>query len=236
MSVYYAIRPAQPGAHLFHVICRVERPDPRGQCFMLPAWVPGSYMIREFARHVIRVTALAGDHKLDVRKLDKHTWQVEPTAGPIELVYEVYAWDLSVRAAHLDDTHGFFNGASVFMLPSGFEREPCEVDLLPPEGAAVPRLAGRHGACARRGTRRLGFGRYRAANYAELIDCPVELGTFALGRFEVNGVTHEIAVTGRVPRLDMDRLTTDLARLCAGHVRLFEPKTRTQLRSSAISF
>jgi predicted metalloprotease with PDZ domain len=226
MSVYYAIRPAQPGAHLFHVVCRVERPDPRGQRFMLPAWVPGSYMIREFARHVIRVTALAGDRKLDVRKLDKHTWQVEPAARPIELVYEVYAWDLSVRAAHLDDTHGFFNGASVFMLPSGFEREPCDVDLLPPEGAQFQAWRVVTALAPARGTRRLNFGRYRAADYAELIDCPVEMGTFALGRFDVSGVTHEIAVTGHVPRLDMDRLTADLARLCAGHVRLFEPKTR----------
>lgn len=193
---------------------------------MLPAWVPGSYMIREFARHVIRVTALAGTRKLAVHKLDKHTWQVEPAAGPIELVYEVYAWDLSVRAAHLDDTHGFFNGASVFMLPSGCEREPCDVDLLPPEGAQYRRWQVATALSPGRATQRHGFGRYRAADYAELIDCPVEMGTFALGRFEVFGVEHHIAVTGHVPKLDMARLTTDLAHLCAGHVRLFEPKTR----------
>ena len=77
-----------------------------------------------------------------------------------------------------------------------------------------------------RGTRRLGFGTYRAANYDELIDCPVEMGTFELGRFEVLGVPHEIAVTGRVPKLDMERLTVDLARVCEAQIRLFEPRSK----------
>ncbi len=59
MTLHYAIRPANPAAHLFHVVCRVERPDPGGQLFMLPAWIPGSYMIREFARNIVRISALA---------------------------------------------------------------------------------------------------------------------------------------------------------------------------------
>ena len=60
MPTHYAIRPADPAAHLFHVTCRVDQPDPAGQLFMLPAWIPGSYMIREFARNIVRITALAG--------------------------------------------------------------------------------------------------------------------------------------------------------------------------------
>ncbi|MGE5161709.1 MAG: M61 family metallopeptidase [Betaproteobacteria bacterium] len=226
MSTHYAIRPADPAAHLFHVTCRVERPDPAGQLFMLPAWIPGSYMIREFARNIVRITALAGGRKLALEKLDKHTWRAAPARGPVELAYEVYAWDLSVRAAHLDETHGFFNGTSVFLLPIGLEHEPCTVDILPPAGDRCADWKVATGLAPARGTRRLGFGTYQAANYDELIDCPVEMGTFELGRFDVLGVPHEIAVTGRVPRLDMDRLTADLARVCEAQVRLFEPRSR----------
>ena len=134
MTIFYAIRPASPAAHLFHVTCRVERPDPQGQRFMLPAWIPGSYMIREFARHIVRISALAGGRRVALKKLDKHTWRAPP-ASQIELAYEVYAWDPSVRAAHLDETHGFFNGTSVFLLPLGLQHEPCTVDILPPAGA-----------------------------------------------------------------------------------------------------
>ena len=71
MTIHYAIRPANPSAHLFHVVCRVERPDPAGQLFMLPAWIPGSYMIREFARHIVRISALSADRKVRIAKLDK---------------------------------------------------------------------------------------------------------------------------------------------------------------------
>ncbi len=101
MTLRYAIRPANPAAHLFHVICRVERPDPDGQLFMLPAWVPGSYMIREFARNIVRISALAGGRKVAIEKLDKHTWRAAPCRGPLEVACEIYAWDLSVRCGVL---------------------------------------------------------------------------------------------------------------------------------------
>ena len=222
MTIRYAIRPAQPAAHIFHVTVTVAHADPAGQQFRLPAWIPGSYMIREFARHVVRLTALSGDRKVAVRKLDKHTWRCAPVDGEVTVAYEVYAWDLSVRAAHLDATHGFFNGPSVFLQAVGREEDDCRIDILPPAGVRGWRVAT---ALRRaRGTATGSFGTYLAANYDELIDCPVELGDFALGRFDVLGVPHEIAITGRVPRLDMPRLTSDLARVCATQVRLFEPR------------
>lgn len=221
---HYAIRAADPAAHLFQVVCRVEKPDPEGQLFMLPAWIPGSYMIREFARHIVRITALAGDRKVALVKLDKHTWRAAPVKGPLEVAYEVYGWDMSVRAAHLDQTHGFFNGTSVFLLPIGHEHMACRVDILPPEGDRYRNWRVATGLTAARGTRRMGFGSYVAADYDELIDCPVEMGEFELGRFDVLGVPHEVVVTGRVPKLDMERLTQDLARVCETQARMFEPR------------
>lgn len=226
MTLHYAIRPTNPAAHLFHVTVTVERPDPAGQRFMLPAWIPGSYMIREFARNVVRVTALAGDDKLDIEKVDKHTWRVAPARGPLTVAYEVYAWDLSVRGAHLDETHAFFNGTSVFLLPLGYEHDNCLVDLLPPAGRRYAEWKVATGLTPARGTRHGDFGTYIAAGYDELIDCPVEMGTFVRGAFDVFDVPHEIAITGRVPKLDVKRLTADLARLCAQHVALFEPRTK----------
>ena len=230
MTVRCAIRPANPAAHLFHVTVTLENPDPAGQRFLLPAWVPGSYMIREFARHIVRLNAMASDRRLRVEKLDKHTWRCAPTHETITLAYEVYAWDLSVRAAHLDDTHGFFNGGCVFLLPLGRECEPCRVDLLPPEGRRYAKWRVITGLAPLRSKghaiARGDFGAYVAADYDELIDCPVEMGTFVHEEFYVLGVPHEIAITGNVPRLDLPRLTADLARLCAAHITLFEPRQK----------
>lgn len=226
MTVRYAIRPAQPGAHLFHVTVTVDAPDPEGQRFMLPAWIPGSYMIREFARHIVRATALAGTRRVALEKLDKHTWRAAPVDGELTLAYEVYAWDLSVRAAHLDDSHGFFNGPSVFLLPLGKRAEPVTLDILPPEGRRYAKWQVATGLAPARGTPRGSFGTYVAADYDELIDCPVEMGTFERIEFTALGIKHAIVVTGRVPKLDGKRLAADLQKVCEAQIRLFEPRTQ----------
>jgi len=223
-AIRYRVRPADPHAHLFEVELEVDDPDPAGQRFALPAWIPGSYLIREFARHVVSIDARAGGRRVALEKIDKHTWQAARCRGPLALRYRVYAWDLSVRGAHLDASHGFFNGTSVFLRVLGREAEPCAVAILPPEGGAFAdwRVAT---TLTRAGARPWGFGGYRAADYDELIDHPVEIGRFARVDFEAAGVPHSVAITGRHDA-DTARLAKDLARICEAQIRLFEPRTR----------
>lgn len=225
-AIQYRIQPVNPFAHLFLVSCVVETPAPDGQCFFLPAWIPGSYLIRDFARHVVSMRAEANGRPVKLTKRDKHTWQAAPIpkGQPLELTYEVYAWDLSVRGAHLDQTHGFFNGTSVFLGVCGQEEAPCVVELLPPDGEAYtawrvatalePALGHREEA------KPYGFGAYRAANYDELIDSPVEMGEFSLASFEAAGVPHDIAITG-VHDCDFGRLTADLKKVCEWQIAFF---------------
>ena len=132
--VHYTIRPHDLALHLFEVVLTIARPDPEGQVLSLPAWIPGSYMIREFARNIVQIRAEVDGSKLRLTKLDKHTWRVARCAGPLRVVYQVYAWDLSVRAAHLDQTHGFFNGTSVFLQVHSQQHLPHVVELQPPAG------------------------------------------------------------------------------------------------------
>ncbi len=219
-AVRYRIAPFDPKAHLFEIACDVADPDPAGQRLSLPTWIPGSYMIREFARNIVSIAARCGAAEVELTKLDKHTWQAAPCDGPLTVSYRVYAWDWSVRAAHLDETHGFFNGTSVFLCVAGREHEPHDVEIAPPTGRAfrgwrvattLPELdAERHG-----------FGTYRAADYDALIDHPVEMGTFRLERFDAAGVPHEIAYSGVIPNLDAERVNADLAVLCAAQITFF---------------
>jgi predicted metalloprotease with PDZ domain len=224
-AIQYTIVPKDPAAHLFAVTVTVNTPDPEGQQFVLPAWIPGSYMIREFARNIVQIRAQSGAKKIPLDKLDKHTWRAAPCDGPLTLSYDVYAWDLSVRAAHLDQTHGFFNGTSVFLRVVGQEDVPHVADIRRPEGdeysawriaTALPQLK----------AKRYAFGTYIAANYDELIDHPVEMGTFALATFKAHGVPHDIVITGQVPNLDMVRLTEDLKKICEKQIAFFEPRTK----------
>ena len=224
-TIHYTIVPKDPAAHLFAVTVTVTKPDPEGQVFSLPAWIPGSYLIREFARNVVQIRAESGGKKVALTKVDKHTWLAATCDGPLTLRYEVYAWDLSVRAAHLDQTHGFFNGTSVFLRAHGFEDLPHVVDIVRHEdpayrawrvATALPELK----------AKRYGFGTYIAASYDELIDHPVEMGEFALTTFKAHGVPHDIVITGRVPNLDLPRLAADLKKICEAQIALFEPRTK----------
>ncbi|KAF0809154.1 hypothetical protein A167_02068 [Alcanivorax sp. S71-1-4] len=217
--IHYRIQPLRPEAHLFAVEIQVPSPTPEGQAFAMPAWIPGSYMIRDFARHVVAFEADCNGEPLGWHKLDKHTWQLAPASGAVTVRIEVYAWDLSVRGAHLDTSHGYFNGSCVFLAAKGFEDQPCEVDILPPDGSTgatwqiatgMPRVSGDA----------LGFGRFRADNYDALIDYPVEMGHFTHATFEACGVPHQVVLSGR-HRTDMARLCRDLKPICEQHIRLF---------------
>ncbi len=228
-TVHYAIRPADLALHVFEVTLTIASPDPAGQVVSLPAWIPGSYMIREFARNIVQIRAECNGRKLRLAKLDKHSWRAARCDGALVLHYQVYAWDLSVRAAHLDQTHGFFNGTSTFLQVHGQEALPHVVEILPPDDAnGSAAFAGWRVATSLRElkARRHRFGSYFADSYDELIDHPVEMGEFQLIRFEAHGVPHEMAVTGRVPNLDTVRLAADLKKMCEQQIALFEPATR----------
>jgi predicted metalloprotease with PDZ domain len=221
-AVRYTIVPHDLAGHLFNVTVTVANPAADGQEFALPAWIPGSYMIREFARNIVRIRAEADGAAVTLTKLDKHSWRAAPCSGPLTVHYEVYAWDLSVRAAHLDRTHGFFNGTSVFLRVVGQETTPHQVDIQRPADAAARtwRVAT---SLPEQGAKRYGFGTYVAADYDELIDHPVEMGDFALATFTAHGIPHDIVISGRVPNLDMPRLQADLQKICETQIAFFEP-------------
>ncbi|WP_042272137.1 M61 family metallopeptidase [Paraburkholderia heleia] len=225
--IRYTIVPKHPAAHLFEVTLTVEDPAPDGQRFMLPVWIPGSYMVREFARNIVALRAFndAG-RKVRVTKTDKHSWQAAPVKGALTLRYEVYAWDLSVRAAHLDDTVGFFNGTSVFLAALGHEEAQHAVDIQRPDGHAYRHWRVGTALTEARGTKRYGFGEYTATNYDELIDHPVTFGEFTLASFKAHGVPHDIVIAGRVVGLDTERLAADLKKICEAQIALFEPRTK----------
>ena len=224
-AIRYTIVPKDLASHLFDVSVTVDLPSGEGQVFALPAWIPGSYMIREFSRNIVQIRAESQGKQVALAKLDKHSWRAAPVDGPLTLHYEVYAWDLSVRAAHLDQTHGFFNGTSVFLRVLGQEAMPHLVDIVRSPDAAAKnwRVAT---SLPELGAKRYGFGTYLAGDYDELIDHPVEMGEFALASFKAHGIAHDIVITGRVPNLDMKRLQADLKAICETQIAFFEPKAR----------
>lgn len=215
----YRVRPENPEAHLFAVALEIP-PVPVGEIRVsMPAWIPGSYMIRDFARNIVAISAEDAAGPVALVKEDKQTWSLASTGTAVTLRYLVYAWELSVRTAHLDRTHAYFNGPCLFLRVQGLDQAPCRLELAPPDGDAYRdwRVAT---SLERRDAEPWGFGSYAADDYQDLIDHPVEMGVFDLIEFRVCDVPHHMALTGR-HRADGARLAADLARICATHAALF---------------
>lgn len=223
----YSVTPHDPAGHRLKITLQLGNPDPEGQEFFMPAWIPGSYLIRDFARQVETITAKCNGKPVAITKTGNHTWQCEPCQGTLTLEYTVYAWDLSVRSAHVDETHAFFNGTSVFLGASGHTQNTCQVLLCPPPHTSdwkvytsLP-LANGHPQVAQRH----GFGMYQAPDYDALIDHPVEMGTPQTIEFTAHGALHEMVFTGIAPNLDIERIATDTQKICEAQIALFEPET-----------
>jgi predicted metalloprotease with PDZ domain len=211
--ITYRIEVADAHAHLFRVTLTVAKPAAE-QRLSLPVWIPGSYLVREFARHLSAVRATQGVQDRPLQQLDKATWLARCEGrGALVVSYLVYAFDTSVRAAFLDVNRGFFNGTGVCLRVEGSEALSHRIELR-----ALP--AGWQVATAMRPLKvdAAGRGSYEAANYDELVDHPVELGRFWRGHFTAGGVTHEYVVAGALPDFDGERLLADTKRICEAQI------------------
>ena len=217
-AVRYDVRMASLGGHRFGVQIRIEQPAAT-QRVSLPAWIPGSYLIREFARHLLPMHAAQGRTERACTQIDKSTWDIDcDPRRPLVLRYEVYAFDNSVRTAWLDSERGFFNGSSLLLRVHGHEEAPHELTVHAPRERRDWRLAT---AMTPVDIDAQGFGRYQAADYAELIDHPVELGAFWSGDFTAGGVPHRFVVAGAPASFDGARLLRDAQKICEAAIRFW---------------
>ena len=217
-SVHYQVEVADPHAHLFRITLTVAQPQ-TNQSVSLPVWIPGSYLVREFAKNLQGLQAQQGGRRVPLHQLDKCSWQVGCTdASPLTLRYEVYAFDNSVRTAWLDSQRGFFNGTSLCLRVHGQEHVPHGLALAP--GRADANWSVATGLSPVKVNRR-GFGHYLAADYDELVDCPVEWGDFWQGRFTAAGVAHQFVVAGAPPSFDGERLLADTRKICEAEIALW---------------
>ena len=219
--LHYRIEPADLHAHLFHVTLTIAQPAAQ-QRVALPVWIPGSYMVREFAKNLQNLRATQGRRSVPLQQLDKATWQVDAGPGkPVVLTYAVYALDNSVRTAWLDASRGFFNGTSLCLQVAGQETLPHALELMSTRATATWHVATGLPAVA---TDTRGFGSYVADDYDALVDHPFELGHFWSGEFKACGVPHRFVVAGAAPSFDGARLLADTQKICEAEIRFWHPR------------
>ncbi|MDO5640593.1 MAG: M61 family peptidase [Neisseria sp.] len=198
-------------AHQWQICIKLEQNTNTSLHLNLPNWVPGSYLIRDFSRHILQIEASCNGQPAKITQISKNHWQTEALAGEWQICYTVYAYDLSVRGAYLTNERAFFDGACLFLSVAGFEQAPHQVCLenLPDNWQCATTLP------------RIGHNTFQTASYAELIDQPMELGNIEMLDFEAGGIPHRVALSGHYADFDRERLTNDIQKICAAELAMF---------------
>ena len=203
----YRVELADIAAHRYRVTLTLANPAAE-QDFSLPVWIPGSYLVREFAKQLSGLSARQGSQECDLEQLDKASWRVRCKGrSPLSLSYDVYAFDASVRTAWLDSQRAFFNASSLCLRAHGREAQAHRITLGGvPEGWRIATEM------------RQRTGNYEAADYDELLDHPFEIGPHWQGEFTAAGVLHRVVVAGAWPSFDGRRLLADVQRICEAQI------------------
>ncbi len=169
----------QASSHL--VLARLDLQPQRSLLrFALPAWTPGSYLIRDYVRQLEALEVRQSSHVMEPRRSGVNCWELDlPSLDPVEIHYRVMATELTVRTCHLNDEHGFLALAAVALEVEGERWSPHGLSLALPHGWSgfVPLPNG-------------GPNQWRAVDFDQLIDSPVEVGPHREHRFTVAGVPH----------------------------------------------
>ena len=216
---HYRVEVLDAHAHLFKVTLTIDQPAAL-QRVALPVWIPGSYLVREFSKNLQGLEARQGARSAArIEQIDKCTWQIYCKHGKaLVITYQIYAHDNAVRTAWLDTERGFFNGSSVCLKVEGQEHAEHLLEL--PAVTAASGWSVATGLTPRE-TDKQGFGTYAAANYDELVDCPVEMGVFWSGNFTACGIPHRFVVAGALPTFDGARLLADTKKICEAEIRFW---------------
>ena len=219
-DISFTVAMPKPHTHLLEVEMRMQIPAnlqvPNETDLVMPVWTPGSYLIREFERHVQDFAADANGRALDWTKVNKNTWRVK-TNGVRQwrATYRVYANELSVRTSELNSDHAFWNNAALLMYPDGRLSAPSTLNIIPfgdwKIATGLPStgepLGGRHWA-------------FRAENFDVLYDSPVECSNFKQIDFVVRGMPHRIVIDGD-GNYDQNRMLAGVQKIVETEVSLF---------------
>ena len=226
-AIQYTVWPADLHGHRYQVKLHIAEPDPEGQVLQMPAWIPGSYLIRDFSKQIesIEAYSVGSKKKLSLERLNNDQWRLSKVSGPVEVLTTIYAYDSSVRAAYLDTERAFFNASSLCLEVKGQENLACSLAIAPPEGGFTDHWSVQTSLRAAKIDSR-GFGFYLAQDYEDLLDHPVAIGEFQIIRWISGGIPHSMAIQGCINSVDVKRLAQDLQAICTCTINLFEPKTK----------
>ncbi|WP_413167639.1 M61 family metallopeptidase [Capilliphycus salinus ALCB114379] len=217
--MHYRVGMSQPQSHLFEVKLSVRVDQQLRKLasgvldLKMPVWTPGSYLVREYARHLQEFKAYDRTGKPRTwQKVSKNHWQVDlKNSDELFIEYRIFANELTVRTNHLDQTHGYFNSAALLLYIPGWEKHPIWVTIEPPKDwkvtTSLPEVPEQ-------------VNTFKAVDIDTLIDSPFEIGTHNIYEFTVREKPHKLAIWGE-GNGNSERLIKDFEKIIEEEAELF---------------
>lgn len=213
-TLFYQVAMSQPASHLYEVTLHIKGWQSATLDLKMPVWTPGSYLIREYAKHVQDFVATDSSQKiLSSQKVNKNHWQVASNdCAEMMVHYRIFANELTVRTNHLDATHGYFNGAALFFFVPGLEKQPITLQVIPPRSdwqvsTSLPKAE-------------METNTFIARDFDTLVDTPVEIGTQQVYDFEVLGKPHSLVIWSG-GNADPERIIADTKKVIKVEAKMF---------------
>jgi predicted metalloprotease with PDZ domain len=218
LQVVHGVSVFDANAHLLSVKTLVRDSEgkalPSPLTLFMPVWTPGSYLVREYARHIEGLSASAAGARLPCRKIRKNAWQVEPSgATEVQIEYRLYANELTVRTNHVDATHAYWNGAATYLALEEAPGAGARIRLTLPDDWSVATALPVDSSDAHA---------FVASTFDELCDAPFECGKLIERSFTALGIPHRIAVWDNpdARTVDWDKVAADTKTIVETEVSL----------------
>ncbi len=203
----------EPETHLVRVTQEFPA-GPNERTFRMAAWVPGSYKIRDFGRHVQDLEASVGGKAVAVRQSGKDAWTLKTQGKAVKLTFDVYCRDLTVDTSHVTADHAHLFPATLVLYDEASRNLPHEASIKAPKGWKT--------WC---GLESDAFdGKLHPADdYDHLIDCPIEVGppeSYLELDFTVRRKKHRFVVWNP-PQMDGERIVKDVRAIVEETAKIF---------------
>jgi predicted metalloprotease with PDZ domain len=210
----YTLTFPEAANHYAHIELKVTDVSESELEFMMPVWTPGSYLVREFARHIDQISAKDGTGKdLEIKKSRKNRWKVSTNgADTVVVSYRLYCREMSVRTNWVEENFAMLNGAPTFLtLVGGRERQHI----------VKPKRNGNWKQIVSPLSKLDATDAYVAENFDELVDSPLLLGSPQSAEFQVGGKPHWLVNQNGETYWDVDKAAKDVEKVVAEHQRMW---------------
>ena len=195
--------------HLVELTCSFKVSNKKKISFSLPKWSPGSYLIRDYARHIVNLEVTLNNEKVFPKQKTSNNWEIYiKSNGLINIKYLIYCFDKSVRANYLDDNRLFLNGPSTFLRVKEFSDKKHQLEIKKNVFLKNKKITSSMNFLKQKNL-------YQEICYQEFIDHPLEISNTKNTHFYIAKNKFTLSFSNlNIKRVDLKKINSDTKKIC----------------------